>query len=87
MCEDCKNQEGAELKNSALTIGVAIDAWKLKIFKKHLDTAGYAYTENKGVTPDTLLLKVVTSNINELGIIITRASEECAKWKRNQKLN
>lgn len=27
------------------TAAIALDAWKLAIFKRHLDTAGYAYGE------------------------------------------
>jgi hypothetical protein len=40
-----------------LTAGIAIDRWKLAIFKRHLDGAGYGYTEHPGVTADTMLLR------------------------------
>lgn len=61
------------------TAGVAIDAWKLPIFKKHLDAAGYSYTEHPGVTAGTLFLKVKTERIATLQPVIEKAQEECKK--------
>jgi hypothetical protein len=40
--------------------GVVIDDWKLPIFKRHLDAAGFTYTQHPGVTKDTITLKVLT---------------------------
>lgn len=59
--------------------GVAIDAWKLPIFKKHLDAAGYSYTKHPGLTSDTLLLKIKTDRIATLQPIIEAANAECRK--------
>ncbi|MCX4186732.1 hypothetical protein [Methylophaga sp. OBS4] len=70
-----------------MTAGVAIDAWKLAIFKKHLDDAGYEYTEHPGVTKNTLLLQVKTVSAKDLKPVIQNANTECAQWKQNQKLN
>jgi len=67
--------------------GVVIDNWKLSIFKKHLDDAKYSYEEHPGVTKDTLLLQVKTKQIATLKPVIEKANTECAKWKRNKKLN
>ena len=39
-----------------MNAGIAIDAWKLTIFKKHLDDAGYEYTEHPGLTPNGKML-------------------------------
>ena len=62
-------------KNAA----VCIDAWKLPVFKRRLDAAGYRFTEHPGVTPDTLLLKVGYEWLHELQPILQAAAEECAR--------
>lgn len=61
--------------------GVAIDAWKLSIFKKHLDGAGYTYTEHPGLTEGTLFLKVNTDSASKLACIIEVAQQECYRVK------
>lgn len=57
--------------------GVAIDKWKLSIFKKHLDAGGFKYTEHPGLTEDTLFLKVTTDTATALKPIIEAAQREC----------
>ena len=65
--------------------GVAIDDWKLPIFKKILDENGYQYTQHdntpvKGCT----FLKVETENfeaITKLKLIIKQANKTAAKKK------
>lgn len=57
--------------------GVVIDGWKLPIFKRHLDAAGYEYTEHPGITPDTLTLKVTFKWLHMLQPIIEAANAEC----------
>ena len=61
------------------TAGVVIDDWKLPIFKKHLDAAGYTYTEHPGVTSKTLTLRVTYKWVSELKPIIEAANAECRK--------
>lgn len=60
-----------------LTAAVAIDKWKLAIFKRHLDAAGYAYTEGPGLTADMLILKVKTVSVSALGQVVLAANREC----------
>ena len=60
------------------TAAVAIDAWKLQTFKRHLDTAGYSYTEGPGVTADSLILSVKYELVRDLKPIIEAANTECA---------
>ena len=62
--------------------GVVLDSWKLSIFKKHLDGAGYSYTEHPGITKSTLILKVKCKWISELQPIIEAANEECARERQ-----
>lgn len=59
------------------TAGVAIDNWKLPIFKRHLDEAGYAYTEHPGLTKDTMILKVKCEFVSKLQPVIETAQKEC----------
>lgn len=64
------------------TAAVAIDAWKLPTFKKHLDAAGYSYTEGRGITHDTLILSVKYEWVKDLKPIIEAANEECRHERR-----
>lgn len=63
------------------TAAVVIDAWKLPIFKRHLDKAGYKYTENPGVASDTLTLRVSYEWVAQLQPVIVAANDECARSK------
>ena len=65
-----------------LTAGVVIDAWKLEIFRRHLDGAGFTYTEHPGVTPDTLTIKVQCDYVYQLQPVIEAAQAECAAVKK-----
>jgi hypothetical protein len=65
-----------------MKIGIAIDSWKLPIFKKHLDKAGFAFTENPGLSKDTLTLMVECEWIGTLKPIVEAANRECAKVKK-----
>lgn len=59
------------------TVGIAIDDWKLPVFKRHLDRAGYRYTEHPGLTKNTLLLKVKTEFVSGLQPVVEAAQKEC----------
>ena len=63
------------------TAGIALDSWKLPIFKKHLDAAGYQYEEPVQFTPGTLILKVHYEWVHELQPVIEAAQRECAAAK------
>lgn len=57
--------------------GVVIDDWKLPIFKRHLDAAGYPYTEHPGLTAHTLTLQVRCDGVHKLQPIVRAANDEC----------
>lgn len=57
--------------------GVAIDSWKLAIFKKHLEASGFSYTVKPGITEDTLLLMVTYEKLQDLAPIVQAAQAEC----------
>lgn len=60
---------------------VVLDAWKLPVFKKHLDASGYTYTEHPGVTTDTVTLRVSYEWVSKLQPIIQAANDECTRTK------
>ena len=57
---------------------IAIDKWKLRIFKKHLDGAGVSYTEGPGLVGGTLL-SVVTDDVRALSRVVFAADAEAAR--------
>lgn len=60
--------------------GIAIDAWKLPIFERHLTGAGYSFTSGAGVTADTLMLYVETARgVSELAVVVKAANDEAAR--------
>jgi hypothetical protein len=60
---------------------IAIDNWKLPIFKRHLDAAGFDYEELFGVTHDTMFLSVVTEDVDSLAVVVKAANAEAAREK------
>jgi len=65
--------------------GTAIDNWKLPIFKKHLDAAGYKYEEPVPFTEDTMILMVHYEWVHELQPIIEAAQRECAESRSRER--
>ena len=61
--------------------GIVIDDWKLSIFERHLQQAGYAYEKSAGLTPDTLVLHVDTENLDALQRTVQAANTEAAWCK------
>lgn len=68
-----------EMKAGAL----AIDAWKLPIFERHLNKAKYPFIQGPGETEDILYLKVAyeEGHRDEMLVVMRAASEECAEMK------
>lgn len=67
------------------TAAVALDDWKLPVFKKRLDDAGYAYEQRAGIVKDTLTLIVKYKYRAELSLVIMAANAECASIKAARK--
>lgn len=63
------------------TAGVILDSWKSPVFKKHLDAAGYKYTEHRGPSGATTILKIDYEWVGKLKPIIDAANKECADSK------
>jgi len=77
------SEKGNEIKK----VAIAVDNWKLKIFKKELTAAGFLYIESPGVTHDTSFLMVKTDKLGSLALLTQHMEKECSKWKKNQELN
>lgn len=61
-----------------MKVGIAIDSWKLTIFKRRLDAAGFAFQENPGVM-GTLLLTVEVESKDKLLEVCKAANIEAAR--------
>lgn len=61
--------------------GIAVDDWKLPIFRKRLKEAGYTYEDKGPITADSTLLMVETDNILALKKVLEDCQAECGKAK------
>jgi len=61
------------------TAGIAIDAWKLSIFERHLTQSGYAFKNAGPLVDGTLLLQVQTTNAAALLVVVQAANTEAAR--------
>ncbi len=59
--------------------GIAIDAWKLPIFERHLTQAGYTFTNAGELNKGILILTVTTSNVDALQEVVKAANTEAAQ--------
>lgn len=62
-------------------VGIAVDDWKLKIFKRDLGDAGFEYTVSDKFTEGTTLLKVETSDVTKLEKVVKKANNRAMKSK------
>jgi hypothetical protein len=61
--------------------GIAIDNWKLPVFRERLTDAGYEYTDGGPLIGDTTLLRVETDDLPKLATVVAACQAECAKQK------
>lgn len=59
--------------------GIAIDAWKLSIFERHLGQGGYTFKNAGALTDGCLLLTVETENVQALAQVVLAANKEAAR--------
>ena len=62
--------------------GIVLDAYKLAVFKKHLDAAGYKYEQSPGL-PGTIILTVEYEWASDLQPIVEKANAEARKLGRS----
>lgn len=65
-----------------ITVGVVLDDWKLDIFQRHLDAAGFSYTQQKGPGRSVILLKIEAASTEDLSPIILAANTEAANCRK-----
>lgn len=61
---------------------IALDNWKLPVFRKRLTEAGFNYTDAGGLTHDTTVLTVVTDDMSRLAKVIADCQTQCAAQRR-----
>lgn len=62
-----------------MRVGIAVDDWKLPVFRKRLTEAGYAYADGGALTSGATLLTVETDDALALKKVIERCQKECRK--------
>ena len=60
---------------------IGLDEWKLPIFRRHLDAAGFKYDEPVPFTAGTVILTVHYEWVYKLQPIIEAAEGECASMR------
>lgn len=60
---------------------IAVDNWKLPVFRKLLADAGYSYQDGGAFTGDTTILTVETSDVLALKTVVEQCQAECRKAK------
>lgn len=60
-----------------LKAGIAVDDWKLPVFRKRLEEAGYTYEDRGPLTGDTTMLSVETDDIRALAGVLEKCQAEC----------
>lgn len=59
--------------------GIAVDDWKLPVFRKRLTEAGFEYQDGGALTAAATLLTVETADVLKLKRVIERCQAECAR--------
>lgn len=57
--------------------GIAVDNWKLPVFRRRLSDAGYEYQDGGALTADTTMLTVETNDMLALKKVIEKCQAEC----------
>ena len=59
--------------------GIAVDDWKLPVFRKALEDAGYAYEDAGAPPPNTTMLTVNFTDQAALRKVVEAAQAECLR--------
>ena len=71
-----------DLGAEKMRAGIAVDNWKLPVFRKRLSEAGYDYNDCGQLIGDTTLLTVETNNMLALKKVLERCQSECRKMRK-----
>lgn len=66
-----------------LNIAICLDRWKLKIFRKTFDEAGYEYKIHKGPGDEVMTLSIKAKTAKEIVPIVEKANDTAARSKMN----
>lgn len=64
--------------------GIAVDNWKLPIFRERLTEAGYTYKDGGALTGDTTLLTVEADDILRLKKVLEKCQTEARGIAQSQ---
>ncbi len=64
--------------------GIAVDDWKLPVFRKRLTEAGFTYTDAGARTAGSTVLTVVTDDVLGLKRVVELCQRECKANGRPQ---
>jgi hypothetical protein len=62
--------------------GIAVDDWKLPVFRRVLDEAGYTYKDGGGFAGNCTMLLVETESSLLLAAVVAKANAECERMKK-----
>ncbi len=67
--------------------GIALDDWKLPIFRKRLEEAGFTYSDAGAPAPGVTVLAVVATpeTIERLSQVVLQCQEEAAAQKESER--
>lgn len=66
-------------KPDVLRAAIVLDDWKLPVFRKRLEEAGYEYRDHGPLTRNTTTLTVQTTNLLALKSLLDACEAECRK--------
>lgn len=63
--------------------GIVVDDWKLAVFRRRLEEAGYSYEDKGEVRPNITLLHVEFTDQAHLTRVLEEATDECNRQRRS----
>jgi hypothetical protein len=60
-------------------VAIVLDNWKLPIFRKALENAGFEYEDGGEITADSTLLRVNTADMDGLTNLVFACQRKCEK--------
>lgn len=66
-----------------MKVGIALDPWKLEIFKKNLDKEGYTYEVFEGEELTTIKVEVADGKLFKTQELIKKMNNEAKRSKKH----
>lgn len=61
--------------------GIGLDDWKLPVFRRRLDEAGFKYEDAGEISPGVTILTVTTDDLDGLAAVIVECQAECKEQR------